>query len=168
MHLQHGSLLSTTPPSLSALPSSKPLHQLLRLAAPTRCPQQQQPYHKPRRPPSLACSFCRLRLWAEHHSSQALWTGLSHRKYSVCDDFSFLTTLLLPAALQTLHQVKVNEACLNLYIGLSIGLLHFRTRCQQSTCLAGFLCITSYLWERICLFCLGTAGLHVLGSCLLC
>jgi len=108
------------------------------------------------------------RLQAKHHSSQALGTAFSQPKCNACNDFNFLTGLLLPAALQILRQVTVNGACLSLSIDLSVGLFHFRTRCQQSTYLSGFLSISSCLGENTFLFRLRTAGLHVLGSCFVC
>lgn len=135
----------------------RPLHQLLCLAAP----------HKACHPPSLSCSCWGLRLQAERtsfitHSLSRAFTC----KYNICKDFKFLTSLLLPAVLQILYQVKINGTCLSLYISLSIRL--FCTRSSRVTCPSGILCITSCLGESILLFSLQTAGLHVLASRFLC
>lgn len=86
----------------------------------------------------------------------------SQHKYNICNDFYFLASLLLPAALQILYGVTVDWACLSLLIGFSIWMFHFCTRCHQSTCLSRFLDTSSHLGENTFLFCLKLADPRIL------
>lgn len=143
------------PLCLSAEPTWEPLHWFL-----TRYPQQWWPLTKvaiagrthARGEGSLAIPLAlsaASRLQAEHRSSSVLWTGFSQHKYNICHAFSSLTSLLPPAALQVLYQVKVDGACFSPSLGPSVGLVHFCTTCQQSTC---FFYLSVIVWERICFY----------------